>query len=555
MLTNYNTDGPGARQSSGGNAWTIRLWEMGIYGGQELPLDPCLTWNMVLIILLEGEASMERNEQVTRMAKGTACFCPPNSTFGIRAVSGANVSIAVFQFSVFQTGDSSDHALCEGVPAGIFPEGMIGLASAEDRVHHWAFSIYQNSRHQKLLKQWRAQVDFQEMLYEILETSGQSFNNQDKTRILEKTRIYMEEHYGEDLTTEQLAGIAELSPKYFAEVFKKTYGSGVMEFLTQIRMNKAKQLMLGTDRLLREVAHQVGYRDEFYFSRKFKKEFGLSPSAYMKTHKNKLAVYGSSSILGYLIPLEVTPYAAPLHPKWSRYYHQSLAPIVPVHLSAYRQNHNKEENLQKLSASQPDLILCATGVEPWEKERLKEIAPIYEMKEDVIGWQAQLYELADLLGRTDEAGRWLEGYNRKRADVSRKLRNEHDMTLSSSMLPLRFHKNELCLNQGPGINEVLFGILGFMPSSFMDNKANANLFTTSHLVDCDADHLWLLIRQDTETLEYWKTLQSSPEWMGLPAVRAGRVHVLSSYPWREYSPIAILRMLEEIEDIISVNNP
>ncbi len=553
MLNHNNPDRPGVtRQSPIGNAWTIRLWEMEIYGGQDLPSDLCLTLNMSLIVLLEGEARVERNEQVFRMDKGTACFCPQDSTFGIRAVSRTNVSVAVFRFSVFQAGESSEHTLCEVKPEGAFPEGIIRLSTVEDRTHQGIFSIYQNFRHPEVLKQWRAQIQFQEILHGILKASEQSAENYNKARTLEITRLYMEEHYGEDLTTDQLAGIAELSPKYFSEVFKKTYGSSVMEFLTQIRMNKAKQLMLGTDRLLREVAHQVGYRDEFYFSRKFKKEFGQSPSAYMKTHKNKLAVYGSSSILGYLIPLQITPYVAPLHPKWSRYYHQSLAPIVPVHLSAYRQNHNKHENLHKLCDSQPDLILCASGVEPWEKERLTEIAPVYEMKE-TLGWQAQLQDLAGLLDKTDEAGRWLEEYERKRADVLQKLRN--DRIGNPRMLPLRFHRNELSLNEGRGINEVLFEILGFIPSTLMESKPHTDPLATEDLVDCDAEHLLLLVRQDTETLEHWKALQSSPEWMGLPAVRAGRVHILSSYPWREYSPIAILRMLEEIEAAFSVNNP
>ena len=72
-------------------------------------------------------------------------------------------------------------------------------------------------------------------------------------------------------------------------------------------------------------------------------------------------MYGSTALLGYAMPLDFTPYAAPLHPKWSQHYYNMLGPDIPVHLDAYRQNHNKYANLEKLASARPELIVCAQG--------------------------------------------------------------------------------------------------------------------------------------------------------------------------------------------------
>ncbi|MEF2967100.1 AraC family transcriptional regulator [Paenibacillus sp. M1] len=540
------------------NTWTIRLWHIEIFSGREVPVDQSLTFNTAMIVLLEGEADIARNEQVTRMGKGSACFCAGNSTFGIAPHSEAGVSAAVIYFSVYQeTCSGNGHALSEAVPEGMLPSGIVGTSGSEERIGLVCRSVYENSRHPDALKRWRAQLDFQELLFAIL-TEYRQKSRTGKTEALERTRGYMEEHFGEELTIVMLAAMAELSPKYYVELFKKTYGVTAMEYLAQIRMNKAKQLMLGTDRLLKEVAHLVGYRDEFYFSRKFKKEFGVSPSVYMKTRKNKLAVYGSSSILGYLIPLQITPYAAPLHPKWSRDYHQALAPVMPVHLSAFRQNHNKHENLQNLADAEPELIIITAETEGWEKERLERIAPLYEMKDGAIGWRAQLLDLAKLLGKEKEAASWLAEFERTRAEATRRIRGA--INGRHVVLPLRLYSDRLHINEGRGIGETLFDTLGFEPSPILAEQAAAQsgsltLERIAEYGEAGADHIFMLVRQDSETLGYWKAMQASPEWLRIPSVRAGRVHLLPSYPWREYSPFAISRMLEELPAFFSGNNP
>ncbi len=68
--------------------------------------------------------------------------------------------------------------------------------------------------------------------------------------------------------------MAGISPKHYSETFKKLYGQSVTEYITDIRITNAKKLMAKANCKLREIAHQIGYQDEFYFSRIFKKHTG-----------------------------------------------------------------------------------------------------------------------------------------------------------------------------------------------------------------------------------------------------------------------------------------
>lgn len=550
-MLDSNTDQPD-RFQPGDDPWTVRLWDLEVIKGLRQPGDQRLTLHSALIVLLGGDIRMERDQQTLRMSKGSACFCPKNSTFGMSAESPASVNAMIFYFSVYQANQADEelrHELREtdANREGGVAESVIQFPGWEDRAALICRSIYDHFYHKGKLKRWKAQLDFQELLYGIITASVHPVGT-DKTQALERARSHMEEHYADELTMDQLAGIAELSPKYFAEVFRKAYGLSAMEYLTQIRLNKAKQLILGTGGRLRDVAHQVGYKDEFYFSRRFKKEFGLSPTAYSRSKQNKLAVYGSSSVLGFLIPLEITPYAAPLHPKWSPSYYHALASVVPVHLDAYRQNYNKRMNLQKLADSRPELIICASSVETWEKEGLEKIAPVYEMKAETIGWESQLGELADLLDKKKEAQNWLDGFHARETEVRHELRDR--LKEPPRILPLCLHLDELRINEGRGFREVLFELMGAE-----DAFPGAGPIRLEELAGLRAEHLFLLVRQDTATLAYWAKLQSSPQWLGIEAVRSGKVHLLSSYPWREYSPEAIRRMLGELPVFFSDKSP
>jgi two-component system, response regulator YesN len=100
--------------------------------------------------------------------------------------------------------------------------------------------------------------------------------------IVQATKLYLEEHYAEDISLEVVAEQVNISPQYFSKLIKKTTGFNFIDWLSMLRVKKAKELLTNSNYTVKEVCFMVGYKDPNYFSRIFKKRIGITPSEYVK---------------------------------------------------------------------------------------------------------------------------------------------------------------------------------------------------------------------------------------------------------------------------------
>lgn len=107
--------------------------------------------------------------------------------------------------------------------------------------------------------------------------------NESKTKILEIGDSILENCYNSDLNIAKISEKYEISEVHFRRLFKKMYGLSPIKFVQNIRINKAKQLLLDENVSISNIALECGYDDAFYFSRIFKKVTGVTPSEYRKT--------------------------------------------------------------------------------------------------------------------------------------------------------------------------------------------------------------------------------------------------------------------------------
>lgn len=92
---------------------------------------------------------------------------------------------------------------------------------------------------------------------------------------------YMQAHYEEKVTLEELAGIINFSPRHFNRLFRETYRITPSQYLFRLRMDRACKLLEEKVELsVTEIAHASGFNDSNYFARAFKGEYGISPTAY-----------------------------------------------------------------------------------------------------------------------------------------------------------------------------------------------------------------------------------------------------------------------------------
>lgn len=122
------------------------------------------------------------------------------------------------------------------------------------------------------------------LLQQLLIAIYQNIKKQDRNYAtslkINKIIQYMNQHTTENIKLADLAQITQLSPTYLAKIFKETTGYSIIVFFNRIKIDKAKDLLIENNRKIKEVAKEVGFSDEFYFSRVFKKAEGISPSEY-----------------------------------------------------------------------------------------------------------------------------------------------------------------------------------------------------------------------------------------------------------------------------------
>ncbi|MDD2457361.1 MAG: response regulator [Eubacteriales bacterium] len=107
--------------------------------------------------------------------------------------------------------------------------------------------------------------------------------NRENQRLGLLAQTYIKDHYADNqLSLMAVSNHANVSLSYFSQIFKEETGKTFVEFLTEVRMDKAKELLRSTDRMLYDIAEQVGYENPAYFTVAFKKQVGLSPRDYRK---------------------------------------------------------------------------------------------------------------------------------------------------------------------------------------------------------------------------------------------------------------------------------
>ncbi len=103
---------------------------------------------------------------------------------------------------------------------------------------------------------------------------------------IRKALRYIDSHYDEDITLEECARLLNLSPQYFSRVFREQAGITFVDYLTNVRIRKAKEWLAYSNNTVQEICFKVGYRDPNYFTRVFKKTAGVTPRQY-KAQKKK----------------------------------------------------------------------------------------------------------------------------------------------------------------------------------------------------------------------------------------------------------------------------
>jgi len=103
--------------------------------------------------------------------------------------------------------------------------------------------------------------------------------------VIDMIKKYIDEHFEEEITRTELANMAFFNPSYLSRLFKKKLGVSISDYITNVRIEKSKQLLTGNDSI-GNISMNVGYYNMSHFSRMFKKNVGMSPQEYRRKMKS-----------------------------------------------------------------------------------------------------------------------------------------------------------------------------------------------------------------------------------------------------------------------------
>ncbi len=106
---------------------------------------------------------------------------------------------------------------------------------------------------------------------------------------LSPTLKYLRDEHPGKISLDRMAKLANLSVSRFSTLFRAAFGVSPVHYQTKTRMGRAKHMLLKTDRTISEIADELGYKDQFHFSKAFKKESGASPRLYRLNSRSSLS--------------------------------------------------------------------------------------------------------------------------------------------------------------------------------------------------------------------------------------------------------------------------
>ncbi|WP_342561592.1 helix-turn-helix domain-containing protein [Paenibacillus sp. FSL R7-0345] len=232
-----------------------------------------------LLLAGGGQGRLEMNGEDCRVQAFFACHAVKGSAFALTA--GAE--------SIHYTVITYKGVLMEGASHLLYPQrnhplytSFVHQLEQPAELHQAADEIRIKWSRGEGLERFHVNALLQGMLYELMMEveRGRGGTGPDMVDIV---TAYIAGRYRQELELKELAALAGCSSRQLQRRFKQEKLVGPMEYVIRMRMESAQRMLRHTDAPISEIAERTGYRDMYYFSRAFKKYFGLPPQMYRRT--------------------------------------------------------------------------------------------------------------------------------------------------------------------------------------------------------------------------------------------------------------------------------
>lgn len=267
---------------------------------------------MIDIDKASGKTPENKNTSVTALLHAEE-QCLPNHSWGPGVRSYYIIHYVISGKGFFYNGESK-YELCKGQLFAIFPGTIVEYKADKYDPWHYTWITFDGSDAENILSEIgltrenpvmdvknlseilnilrkmpkehgtdiSENLKFTAKLYEFMSLLALNKNEEEKSEnvYLETAIRYIKANYHKELSVEQVAAHTGISRKYLFAIFKKNLSVSVKEYITDYRIERAKEFLLDKNLSVGNIAYSVGYIDQLAFSKMFKLKIGISPSEF-----------------------------------------------------------------------------------------------------------------------------------------------------------------------------------------------------------------------------------------------------------------------------------
>lgn len=512
------------------------------------------TNNHTLLVFTNGKGNVHIDANLFQLLPDKCYSLPPGSTFHIENGYDSEIRFYQITFTVIQVGNPQHKAYS----GNILPDKHEIAVYPFSRLIRLTEELYEGKDNECELEWFKQHLRFQELLGFLFEHNlhyNQSFHS---TLSVENTIHYMKNNYMHNITVKQLAQLANVAPWKYTLIFQELTSKKPLDFLTELRINHSKELLIHSNKPLRDIAHQVGFSDEYYFNRRFRQITGITPKQYALLMRRGNSI---KDWTGHDVKI-------PPHPKRVIYHGETIGDLLALGIEAvgggsvlidhpiYKdrvlqvQDIGLPINPEKTMALKPDLIIFANADEN-EYNKISKIAPTITFN-SFAPLAERIHTLGKILNKKKEAKKWLDIYNTKATVMWQKLSPKISPGETASVF-IYDHGKRLFVMGTTGLSSALYHPLGFHPVAKIQEILDAGQgfieIAEEVLPEYAGDRIFMLLSTNTESKQATEELMKTSLWNNLPAVRNGYVYLMEAETWNYADALTREWLLESLPQL------
>lgn len=247
-----------------------RRWEPNTFGTNRF-------WNMERVrdgILLfhncDGILHVKNGEEIS-IKRGELMYVPANLKYGIKLINCLEgYYIDIIDYRMFDFDGNS--LTCSDAPVKLY-SSLVGSFLS----HHAKLYDTMNKEPRFYLKCNSVVYDF---LSDIIQMYRKDMHSEMRYMNISKAVTYLEQNYTQPISNKFLANLCSISQDCFIRTFKMYYDTTPRKYILDLRISKAKEMLVSQSKTVSEIAYALGFESPTYFTNMFKKKVGVSPSQY-----------------------------------------------------------------------------------------------------------------------------------------------------------------------------------------------------------------------------------------------------------------------------------